>query len=225
MEDKVSIHGQIKAVIFDLDGVLVDTEVIYVKRMKEFYELYGIDISVDVLNAIVGGSLAVNWNILKHFNPKEWDFEFFKSSYREFSASKEFCYLEYLNEGAAEAVTALKQKGYLTALASSSSIERIERALLECHLTPLFASVLSGDMFSESKPNPEIYLKSAKTLGLNPSECAVIEDSYYGIQAGKRAGMTVIAKLDTTFGIDQSQADYFISRLSEIVPLLEDINI
>jgi len=76
-------------------------------------------------------------------------------------------------------------------------------------------------MFAKSKPNPEIYLKSAEALGLRTNECVVVEDSYYGIEAGKRAGMTVIAKRDTMFGTDQSKADYFIGSLSEIVPLLE----
>jgi len=70
MSDKVDDNRRIKAVIFDLDGVLVDTEIRYVERMKEFYTLYGIELPKDVLHAIVGGSLDVNWGILKPYNPE-----------------------------------------------------------------------------------------------------------------------------------------------------------
>ncbi len=224
MADRIDRYKRIKAVIFDLDGVLVDTEVIYVKRMEEFYKTHGIMLPKKALNATVGGTLDVSWKKLKAHSPKEWDIEFFRKTYREYAATREFCYKEHLNEGAMEVLKALKRQGYLMALASSTPMERLNRAMDECNLKPYFTSVLSGEMFVESKPNPEIYLKSAELLGFPPSECIAVEDSHYGIQSGKRAGMKVIAKREMKLEIDQSNADYFIHGLREIIPLLEEIN-
>ena len=76
--------------------------------------------------------------------------------------------------------------------------------------------LLSGEMFEESKPNPEIYLTAAKKLGVDPSECVAVEDSTYGIAAGNAAGMRVIAYADEQFGIDQSKAYAKIHSMDEV---------
>lgn len=221
---KMDICKKIKAVIFDFDGVLVDTEEIYVNRMERFYQNHGIRLPKEILNATIGGTLDVSWKKLKSHSPKAWDIEFFKKTYREYSSVQKFCYRELLNEGALEMLGGLRERGYLISLASSTSMEGLDRAMNECNLKPYFTAVLSGEMFAESKPNPEIYLRSAEILKLHPWECVVVEDSPYGIQAGKDAGMQVIAKYATKFEIDQSKADYFIHSLKEVVPLLEKIN-
>ena len=78
----------------------------------------------------------------------------------------------------------------------------------------------SGGQFKQSKPNPEIYHYTAKTLGIPEEECFVVEDSTVGIQAGKAAGMTVAALEDDRFGFDQSQADIQIRQISEILKFL-----
>ncbi|MDL2248131.1 HAD-IA family hydrolase [Tyzzerella sp. OttesenSCG-928-J15] len=90
-------------------------------------------------------------------------------------------------------------------------------------LAKYFEQIISGDMFKETKPHPEIYLHTAKLLGSEPSNCLVIEDSTYGITAGHNAGMTVAAVIDERFSFDRTLADYQINSLSDIISLLDKL--
>lgn len=80
---------------------------------------------------------------------------------------------------------------------------------------------MSGKWFKNSKPDPEIYLYTLNKLGLLAEDCIVVEDSTYGIQAAKAAGLTVAAVRDTKFGLDQSMADYLIDQTCDLKGLLE----
>lgn len=87
-------------------------------------------------------------------------------------------------------------------------------------MRPLFDLIVSGKQFRQSKPNPEIYHYTAKTLGASEDECFVIEDSTVGIQAARRAGMTIAALLDDRFGFDQEAADFHIEKILQVLSLL-----
>ena len=106
------------------------------------------------------------------------------------------------------------------AVASSSRMEKIGEVRRACQLQELFDFCLSGEMCSAPKPAPDIYLAAAARLDLPPQECVVIEDSTYGIQAAKRAGMRVIARKDDRFGFDQSLADAFFHDYLELPALI-----
>lgn len=83
--------------------------------------------------------------------------------------------------------------------------------------------IVSGEQCENSKPDPEIYLMTAAKLHIEPHQCFAVEDSTYGIEAGKRAGMTVIAKKVDSQWVDQSRADYRVARLLQISSLLKRI--
>ena len=83
--------------------------------------------------------------------------------------------------------------------------------------------IISGEVFKESKPNPEIYLTCIEKLNLEADECVAVEDSEYGIEAAKKAGLICIAKRDDRFNYDQSKADYFIDDHDEIKDILENL--
>lgn len=91
-----------------------------------------------------------------------------------------------------------------------------------CDLVGCFDELLSGEMFHESKPNPEIYLTAAKKLKVKPEECIAVEDSSYGIAAGNAAGMRVLAYADDRYGVDQSKAYARIHHMQEIKKYLND---
>ena len=95
--------------------------------------------------------------------------------------------------------------------------------LSDTGLYAYFELVTSGGMFKESKPNPEIYLFTAEKLKLDPHQCVVVEDSPYGIQAGVSAGMTVIARQDERFPMDQSRAHYFVKQLTEVQAIVAQL--
>ena len=94
----------------------------------------------------------------------------------------------------------LQENGYLMAVASSTILSLVRRVLEENEIIGYFNTVVSGNQFRQSKPDPEIYHYTAKQLGVREDECFVIEDSTVGITAAHRAGMTVAALIDDRFG-------------------------
>lgn len=119
-----------------------------------------------------------------------------------------------------DTITILKwarECGMNTAVASSTSYEKVKEILTEVEVTPYLDLIISGEFFEKSKPDPAIYLKTAELLGVKPEECIAIEDSTAGITAAKCAGMTVIALKDERFGFDRSLADDVIETLGDFI--------
>lgn len=127
--------------------------------------------------------------------------------------------LEYI-EGVEDSIKSLSNK-YRLAIASSSNMESILHTLKIGNLNEYFEVLYSGEDVEESKPNPEIYIKTARDLNLNPYECIVIEDSYNGIKSAKAAGMTVIALKHEKYPMDLSEADYVCNSHYEIHKLID----
>lgn len=205
-----------KAVIFDMDGVLVDSEPANNEQVADFMEMLKERPTEEFLDSLVGCSYEHATKVCLEYLNIEMDDDVFMQQLDAYIQEHPFNYADYLNPGVKEILTDLRTRGYKTAIASSSLLSQIQKMLKECNLEKEFDVILSGEMFVESKPNPEIYLVAAKELGIQASECLVIEDSSYGIEAGKRAGMKVLALKDTRYGIDQSQADHMISSMLEI---------
>ena len=111
----------------------------------------------------------------------------------------------------------LRERNVRVALASSSPRSNIREVLAACGLAHAFEVVMSGAELAESKPNPAIYLHTLKLLGLPAEACCCIEDSVPGITAGKRAGLTVIARRETRFGFVQDAADVIVDRVDDVL--------
>lgn len=213
----------IKAVIFDMDGVIVDSEIVYLKFVRDFIRQQGVYVELEDLYPIVGTSLQVTWQMMSDtlhglMSPDEVQRE-----YKIFTADFNVDFPSILREEIHDLLKHFTENGLKIALASSNNIDTIEDVLTTCSIRHYFDSIVSGDMFIESKPNPEIYHYSAECLGVAYNECVVIEDSTYGVQAGHRAGMTVIALIDDRFNADQSLADYRIENLLQAIPLIDSL--
>ncbi|MCH4169225.1 MAG: HAD family phosphatase [Streptococcaceae bacterium] len=209
-----------KAIIFDMDGVIVDTEKFYYQRrenfLRDFYQL-----SIDHLppKFFIGGNMKNTWQAVLGDKYHSYDIEKISKEYLEYKQQHPLPYQELLFKAIPSTLQKLNQSHPL-ALASSSSIADIERCLSVNQLSQYFKYKLSGDDFKESKPNPEIYLKAAELLQVAPRDCLVIEDSEKGITAGKDAGMTVFAIRDSLYDLDQSAADQLIDSTDEIFSLI-----
>ncbi len=211
-----------KIVIFDMDGVLVDTEPVYYKRLEDFLISRGYAFPRAVLDRLVGESSRKTFSILKQADPAFYDSEeTYRRDYRAYHQGQRIAYRELANPHVHQTLNQLKNSGWRLALASSSPRANIEQVLRELAILPLFEVIASGNDFRESKPNPEIYLHVAAQLHAKPRQCTVIEDSTYGIQAAIRAGMRVLAKRDQRYGFDQSPAHALFDDLAEIPALLE----
>jgi HAD superfamily hydrolase (TIGR01509 family) len=137
---------------------------------------------------------------------------------RELGNQKEAIYREIYapiitpQAGLVDFLAKSQENGLLAAVGSSGFRANVDFVLDKCSIRKYFTAAVAGDEVTRCKPDPEIYLTAAKHLGLKPEECIVFEDAEAGIEAGKRAGMKVIA-LATTFDrnfLEKTEADYII---------------
>ena len=219
----------IKAVIFDQDGVLVDSEPVYIKCFKDFLDANDIHLDLEEIYTLAGCSgemekilLAKWWNQAKgdNLSPQEV-YKMCERFWEVTGAEKNFSYKDIPNPHVKEVISTLKKDGYIVAIASSSPMDNIKHVAKEIGVSSYIDLIVSGHMFKESKPNPEIYNYTVSKLGLDKEECLVIEDSTDGIQAAKAAGLVTVAKKDDRFSYNQSPADYKIDDLIEILDIVK----
>lgn len=212
----------VKAVFFDCDGVLIDSERFDQSLNEDFIHAYHLDIDPKVFYMLVGASPSLNlWpELYSRISGRiPWSQEEFRQKYREFrkSSHRTLCFHDILFDDVPRTLRYLKEeKGLIIACASSSPPDYIAQAMEECGIRPYFDLLVSGFDFRRSKPDPEIYQFCRDKFGLFSEECLVIEDSTYGIQAARAAGMPVLARRDTLFSMDQSGAAAVIDTLDEI---------
>lgn len=214
------------AVIFDMDGVIVDTEKFYLGTLAKLFEAEGIEVPFEDLCVTVGASYKdfkrnlVRWFELggEHLAEEEA-----LARYNVWEERNQPDFAALLNHGVVETIAELKRRGVCVALASSSPMSNILLVLEACGLSDAFELVTSGEQFHESKPNPEIYLHTLENLGLPAGDCCCVEDSVPGITAGKAAGLTVFAKREDRFGFTQEAADRIIDAIPDLLEAASEL--
>ncbi|MDF9824765.1 HAD superfamily hydrolase (TIGR01509 family) [Breznakia sp. PF5-3] len=216
----------IRAIIFDLDGVIIDSEIFYMQQIIDMAEKeFQISLNKEQLYPLAGGNHVQQKAVLTPImNANGIPYETFETKLNTFYKQNPIDYTKLLDPEVKDVLKWIKAKGFKTMIASSSSVENINEVLRTCNLTPYFDDIMSGNMFKESKPNPEIYITCVQHLNLKDYECIAIEDSEYGIEAAKRAGLTCIAKYDNRFSYNQEKADYKVINLIEIIDIIKEIN-
>lgn len=210
----------IKAVIFDMDGVIIDSEPIHRKVEKRIFEELGIIVTDEEHNSYVGMTSKSMWSQIKkkHNCKKEFSVEeLIELEVDTFIESL----LSYENigsiTGVVEFIDELHRNGIKLALASSAVRRSIETVVNMFKLQKYFEIRTSGEDIKKGKPCPDIFLLTAKHLNINPNECVVVEDSRNGVKATKAAGMKCIGFKNSNSGDqDLSSADIVISSFSEI---------
>ncbi|MBW6410645.1 HAD family hydrolase [Clostridium weizhouense] len=202
-----------KAIIFDMDGVIVDSERIYFGIERDVFSHFKIKISKEEHEGFVGSSLENMWDkIIKDKSlkicPKD------TVNYHKQYVMKHMEGLELVPiKNVKEFINDIKEKNIKIALASSSTKALINLILNKLEIRNLFDVIVSGEEVKQSKPNPEIFLKAAKFLNVDPSDCIVIEDSSNGVRAAKKAGMKCIGFLNPGSGNQcLEEADIIISE-------------
>lgn len=211
-----------KAVIFDMDGVIVDTEMLYCREFMQLSEELGMGLTEREVFDQVGGSHQVFRRNMRDWYARAGRVYTEDEAVRAFdawSAGNPRDYAALLNPGVGETLAELASRGVRLALASSSLLENIREVLTACDLLDAFEVVVSGEQFTESKPNPEIYLHTVEALGLSAAECCCVEDSVPGIAAGRAAGLTVFAKREDRFGFSQAAADAILDTVSDLLEI------
>lgn len=182
-----------KAIIFDMDGVLINTEPLHYKCWKEVLKEDGINLEYDVYKACIGATREVLLDIIKNHYGKVYEdpdevMNRMKQKKMQFIEKDGFPMLS----GLKESIEALHDAGYHLAVASSSPRDAIEMTLDAIGIHPCFDSITSGTEVEHSKPAPDIFLCAMKRLGMIPSDCLVVEDSTNGGRAAAAADMKCV---------------------------------
>lgn len=211
---------QKKAVIFDLDGTLMDSMWMWKDIDIEYLGRYGFDVPAELQKEIEGmGFTETASYFKKRFGLKE-SLEEIKQEWNRMAYDK-YAHEVRLKQGAEAFLNELKARGIRTAIASSNSRELITACLEANGVGDKFDCIMTSCDVAKGKPSPDIYLAVAHALGVSGEESLVFEDVPMGILAGKSAGMTVCAVADD-FSKDQRGqirrlADYYIESYDEIL--------
>lgn len=205
-------------VIFDSDGVLVDSEIIEQEILEKYFKDLNITLSKNDIEYGVGVRDKeyidyLNKKYNKNILYKEEFFPFKMNWYTKIAEKKLRVF-----EGIYELINDLKKNAVRIAVASSASKEKLFYNLKSVKLFDTFDVIMSGEDVEAGKPSPEIFLKTAQRLQLPPSRCVVIEDALNGIAAAKNAGMFCIAVTNTfdTLKLSEKNPDIIVKKLSDI---------
>lgn len=207
-----------EAVIFDMDGVLVNSEPFYVEVEQTNFRQLGLEISEEEHQTYQGTATDRMWHLIKERHGIEHPVDELVKMTNSL-VTPYFNSLENMEPmpGVKNLIEKLKEKGVPLALASSSYADVIEIILQKTGLKNYFDVVVSSQVVGASKPEPDIFLFTAKKLGISPEKCVVIEDSTNGIKAAKAAGMYCIAYAGPGSELqDQNQADLIIEDFGEL---------
>ena len=215
-----------KAVIFDLDGTLIDSELFYLNLLLEFLKGKGMVLSFEEACKTVGAHNSPIWENVARAHGGSISGKALRQEYKdEFERKFRNRELDYSQMQFADVLPVLEKlraDGVRMAIASSSSDKIIRRVVEQQNWERFFPVLVSGDNFRKSKPDPEIYRYTMKQLGTVPEETLVVEDSTYGIEAGKAAGVMVAARRDLRFGFHQEKADCLFDDMREILLKISD---
>ncbi|MCX7771590.1 MAG: HAD family phosphatase [Clostridia bacterium] len=207
----------IKAVVFDMDGVIIDSEPIHIEIDVQVMRDLGKEPAPSEIYEFIGVRNEEMWATLieRHSIPETVE--------QLLARQKVYKQKRYFDEplepipGIPELVRSIKESGLKIALATSSPKYFAEHVLKSVGIYSYFDALMTGDDISKSKPDPEIYIKAAKALDVEPGECVAIEDACLGIKSAKGAGLNCIAFQNPNSGNqDTTQADYVVSSIIEI---------
>ena len=181
-----------KAFIFDMDGLMFDTERVFIGAWDYAGEKMGLGKAGFMLFRTLGMNTPACERAWRDEVGPDVDVAAMWAYSKEYMDEYYSKYAISVKKGLYDLLTYLKSKGYKLAVASSTKREKVEKHLLSTHVRQYFDVVIGGDMVEKSKPEPDIYLKAAATLGVKPEECYALEDSRNGLLSANAAGCKVI---------------------------------
>lgn len=206
----------IKAIIFDMDGLMVDTEPLYSQAMQEIAQRRNKCFTLELKQKMMGRLGIESMRIFK-------DALGLNESPEEILKEREKIYEKLITQdvkpmpGLFNLLELLNKMGLRKAIASSSKRRWVELIITKLGITNEFEVIVSGEEVEHGKPHPDIYLLVAKKLNITPNECLVVEDSLSGVEAAKAANMTcIVIPNQFTQGLNFSYADILLNSLEEI---------
>lgn len=201
------------SIIFDMDGVLIDSETFYFERRMKYFDDHHIEPASRNIMDYIGKTDQGTWEALV---PDEKLRAEIKMDYDRQRDDSNIDFTLMLKEDTQEVLYQLKQVNRSIAIASSSPKSNIERMIQQCDLTAYVDYLISGEELKHSKPHPEIYQISAQKLG---GTSLAVEDSPIGISSAKAAGLYTVA-LKQDYEVNQKQADVQIDSLLDLLKII-----
>jgi HAD superfamily hydrolase (TIGR01509 family) len=203
------------AVVFDMDGVLLDSEPLHHVVVNDLLAEHGVAIDVEQYRGYLGTTLEYTWEDLIHRFNLPSSLDHYRTRYDE-AILESYRHHSVPAPGALALVDGLRRRGLRLAVASSSRTLWVETALEKLGLGQAFEAVVTGDMVTRSKPDPQIYLLAAERLRVDPARCLAIEDAPKGVASARAAGMTVVGvKTEYTAHLTLDGADVVLESLTE----------
>ncbi len=210
----------IDAVIFDLDGTLVDSMWMWESIDIEYLNRFGISLPTDLQGKIEGMSFSETAIYFKQRFDLPDSLDQIKSDWNQMAWNKYMNEVP-LKEGVISLLKYLKQQNIPAGIATSNSRELVDLIIEKHKIKDYFVSIRTSCEVAKGKPSPDIFLLVAKDLGAKPSRCLVFEDVLQGVMAGKNANMKVCAVYDKFSEKYQKEkiklADYFVNSISEVL--------
>ncbi|MEO5601726.1 MAG: HAD family phosphatase [Cyclobacteriaceae bacterium] len=205
------------AFIFDMDGVIVDSNPFHKIALKQFCQKYGRDLSEDELREKIYGRRNQDWlkTIFGKLSPE-------KS--KEYADEKEALFRKvYENDikplaGLTDFLKKLDEQGIPRAIGTSAPGDNVTFTLEKTGITRYFDIILDGTFVTHGKPHPEIYLKTADALGLKPKNCVVFEDSLAGVESARKAGCKVVGLTTTHSREELQETDWILDNFVGVDP-------
>lgn len=214
-----------KAIIFDCDGVLVDSEILGLRSLRQAIQEAGVECSLESLTRFSGRSHAETLAILERESGVALDSSGIATRMDE-------CYRCFVETegletcaGIRELLSALSELRMPFTLASSGPRAKVCFSLASARLTSLFPSYICGDDVARAKPAPDIYLAAATLIGMEPTDCLAVEDSPNGLRAALSAGMQVAAITTTFASKDLADATIVIDSHSELLRQIAEFRV
>ncbi len=205
------------AFLFDMDGVIIDSNPFHKIALKQFCKKYGQDLSEDQLKEKIYGRTNKDW-IVNVFGNVDAD------TLRMYAEEKEALFRElYANDiklvdGLLDFLKALDSQKIPRAIATSAPRANVDFTLSKTNTERYFETILDDSFVSKGKPDPEIYIKSAAALDFDPKDCIVFEDSLSGVKSGKAAGCKVVGITTTHSAEELNETDLVIENFYNLDP-------
>jgi len=214
---------KIEGVIFDMDGVVLNTEHWFLDSWHKVEEQFGFAVNWDLVPLLLGANDADASRVFTEIcgsremadRVNQWQLDTFYKESEQYGIQ--------LMPGFLELLAYLQKEKIPMVLASSTTMTGILESFKKCPIENPFTHIISGDMVTHSKPNPEIFLRAADMIGVPIANCLILEDSYNGVYGGLSAGAITIMIPDTLPATDDIKAKAYrvCESLNDIIPIIK----
>lgn len=209
-----------KAVIFDMDGVIIDSMPYHFLAWYEALRPFGVRVSCFDVYSKEGEKWDKTLKDLLRKSSVKFNAAILRRIFENRQKLFKKYFKRFIFKGADSFISCLKKNGYMLGLVTGSPIEEVRKILPEKTMH-LFDAIVAGNQVKRGKPHPEPYIKCAKKLSLEPVDCVVIENAPFGIESAKKAGMYCIALTTSLPREYLKKADIIADKLEEISGIIE----